>query len=185
MRTKLIAFTLVMALLGGGGFWLYQQDQTPKAKTTGEQLTLVATTSGCSGAGCTGKNPSGLCDDGRTAAAIHTEYGMLELRFSKSCQANWGRFTPYRRTLEYWQGDGYVILPRVTAWNPNEASYGVAKRSFQDSTWSLMVDGTKTACTGVEVLMSRPGGFRPGPGQDEWDFRQRAGPGVLVGNMQE
>ncbi len=54
-----------------------------------------ATTNGCYGASCNGRDPSGLCDDGVTVAAMHVNMGMLELRYSPSCKSNWGRYTPY------------------------------------------------------------------------------------------
>lgn len=44
-----------------------------------------ATTGGCSGAGCNGQDPSGKCDDGVTVAAMAVKDGMLELRYSSSC----------------------------------------------------------------------------------------------------
>src|SRR5476649_1249641 len=59
-----------------------------------------AATHGCYGASCTGLDPTGRCDsDAYTVASIAINadngvyLGQLDLRYSPSCAANWGRFT--------------------------------------------------------------------------------------------
>jgi hypothetical protein len=145
-----VVFALVAALLGGG-FWYYQSHQNI-ASPTSEQITLAGH-DGCYGATCNGKNPSDYCTDGRTVAAMGVYGGMLELRYSRSCKANWARYTPYRRELE-------SLYPRVTVWNPGGTSYKLAHLSmgFNGSSWTEMTDGTKTACTGVEIVVIHQSG---------------------------
>jgi hypothetical protein len=112
----------------------------------------------CYGASCNGANPEGRCShDAKTVGAMHVKDGMLELRWSPSCVANWGRYTPYVRNVT-----GYAlanppigIWARVTVWNPGKASYGTAHNAdlnIYASTWSHMTDGRPKACTGVEVF---------------------------------
>ncbi|MBK3559762.1 DUF2690 domain-containing protein [Streptomyces sp. MBT56] len=119
-----------------------------------------ATTGGCYGASCNGKNPSGTCDDGKTVAAQAVPWGMLELRWSPSCAANWGRYTPYDRSASSLAAMKKGIYARVTAWNPGGPSYGTAYHApgVYGSSWSQMVDGRTTACTGVEVVITNPNG---------------------------
>ncbi|WP_203913051.1 DUF2690 domain-containing protein [Rhizocola hellebori] len=52
-----------------------------------------ANAGGCYGSSCNGRNPQGLCSaDARTAKSVTTPYGVLvELRYSPSCRAAWGR----------------------------------------------------------------------------------------------
>ena len=88
------------------------------------------------------------------------KYGILELRYSPSCQSNWGRYTPYNRDAWYWAKQGVGIWARVTVWNPGGPSYDTAYHATDvtGSSWSKMVDGTKEACTGVEVYFSKKNG---------------------------
>lgn len=110
--------------------------------------------SGCYGASCNNLNPAGRCDsDAMTVGVFDVPHGRLELRYSPSCAANWGRYTPYKRDVLS-LGKGKVqIWPRVTVWNPGEPSYNVAQTQLDPfkSWWTNMTDGTKVACTGVEV----------------------------------
>lgn len=113
-----------------------------------------AATGGCYGAGCNGLDPAGRCDgDAITVASKDITSGVLELRYSRSCAANWGRYLSYRKVFEI-----VSSRPRVTAWNPGGPSYGQAHRDAkmfnESSNWSYMVDGTQTACTGVGIESS-------------------------------
>jgi hypothetical protein len=158
MRTKWIVSMLIAVLVGGGGYWYYQHKYRHVANPTSEKLALVAYTGGCYGGSCNGKDPSDYCTDGRTVAAMKAPDGMLELRYSPSCRANWGRYTPYGRNVGYYTKYQQTIYARVTAWNPGGQSYGTAHRSWVNSTWSRMADGRGTACTGVEVVIINQGG---------------------------
>lgn len=119
-----------------------------------------ANAAACYGASCNGLDPEGRCShDAKTVASMAVTDGMLELRWSPSCVANWGRYTPYWRTVVDYRAanppHGIGIWARVTAWNPGKSSYSSAHDSDINpfaSSWSQMTDGTVTACTGVEVI---------------------------------
>lgn len=120
-----------------------------------------AGTGGCYGSGCNGLDPMGRCDgDAITVRAMDVGDGMLELRYSRSCVANWGRYTPYRRTVTNLAmlNPSVGIWARVTVWNPGKPSYGTAHHAglnIYESTWSFMTDGRPVACTGVEQVYVR------------------------------
>ena len=126
---------------------------------TGVAITPApALAAACYGSGCDGLDPEGRCSgDAQTVASMAVTDGMLELRWSPSCVANWGRYTPYWRTVA-----GYAlanppigIWARVTVWNPGMPSYGSAHDADINpfaSSWSQMTDGRLRACTGVEVV---------------------------------
>ncbi len=145
--------TALVILLLAVGVTVAQQQPTSSL-----QIALVANTSGCYGASCHSKNPSRLCDDGITVASKAVVDGMLELRYSPSCKSNWGRYTPYWNTATGYTATGTTLHARVTAWNPNGPSVNSAHSDttwYQFGTsWSQMVDGTKAACTGVELRYS-------------------------------
>lgn len=116
-----------------------------------------AGTHGCYGSSCKGLNPVGRCDsDAVTVKAIHVKDGLLELRWSPSCVANWGRYTPYSRTVDAYAVSGIVIHASMIAWNPAGQFYPTAHHAVAlgGSSWSQMVDGRWTACTAVEVVHS-------------------------------
>lgn len=116
----------------------------------------------CYGASCTGRNPQGTCNgsDAKTVGAMNVNLagqnqGMLELRWSPSCVANWGRFTPYWRWESGLAESEIAIFARVTVWNPGAPSQGTAYNAryfVGESTYSFMTDGRPRACTGVEVF---------------------------------
>lgn len=121
----------------------------------------TAAAASCSGASCAGKDPekAGCLDGARTIGAMDVQgRGMLELRYSPVCKANWGRFS------SYWRADAFGAISegtsyaRVTAWNPGGPSQGLAswRQGLGASWWSRMVDGNKKACTGVELFASSP-----------------------------
>lgn len=125
----------------------------------------MAATGGCYGSECAGLDPAGMCDgDAITVASqaittYHGYAGQLELRYSPSCAANWGRFAPARGATEAARvllGAPVPAFGRVTVWNPNGHSQGWAQRASWpwESDWTNMVDGTIKACTGVEVFYS-------------------------------
>jgi len=113
-----------------------------------------AATGGCYGASCNGLDPTGRCDgDAVTVASKDIGSGVIELRYSKSCAANWGRYLSYRNFFQT-----VHTRPRVTSWNPGGHSYRQAHLGTElfseSSNWSQMVDGTKEACTGVGIESS-------------------------------
>ena len=119
-----------------------------------------ASAAACYGASCNGLDPEGRCShDAKTVGAMAVTDGMLELRWSPSCAANWGRYTPYWRTVVGFQtlNPPVGIIARVTVWNPGQPSQGTANADINPfaSTWSKMTDGRPAACTGVEVYHNR------------------------------
>lgn len=116
-----------------------------------------AATGDCYAAGCNGLDPSGRCDgDAITVASVAVPDGQLDLRYSRSCVANWGRYTPYARDASFFAAQGKGIYARMTAWNLGGSSYGTAYHptDVYGSSWSQMVDGRWAACTGVEVVIT-------------------------------
>jgi hypothetical protein len=131
-----------------------------------------AATHGCYGASCTGLDPTGRCDgDAYTVASIAIDAGLymgqLDLRYSPSCAANWGRFTSAsgaRDITLFLAGQPYPFGGRVTAWNPGgpsqqpvQSDYACNGAPFTSCTvWSRMVDGRGRACVGVEPFTDSP-----------------------------
>lgn len=114
----------------------------------------------CYGASCNGLDPEDRCGhDAKTVGSMAVPDGILELWWSPSCVANWGRYTPYWRTVTAYRAmnlpHGIGIWARVTVWNPGKQSYSSAHDSDINpfaSSWSQMTDGRPKACTGVEVV---------------------------------
>lgn len=134
---------------------------TPNANASG--------VGGCKGSECTGRSPVGLCDgDAKTVASIavipehmRAYAGQLDLRYSPSCKANWGRFTAAQnRSLVFslFKKDTMFPFGRVTVWNPGEPSQdavdGTLNSGLAGTSYTAMVDGTRAACTGVEIYYS-------------------------------
>jgi hypothetical protein len=156
-RTTRRLFRLVAAIVMAGVIGLFVIPASPASATA---------TGKCYGASCTGLDPTNRCDgDAYTVYSMGLtsgpQYaGQLDLRYSPSCKANWGRFTAptgLREATLFSAGSPVPISGRVTAWNPGGPSQGtiqgnVARLSFRGyTTWSRMVDGRGTACTGVEI----------------------------------
>lgn len=116
----------------------------------------------CYGAGCNGIDPEGTSctEDAYSVLAMDVQGdGMLELRYSPSCKANWGRFSVYTRADLFGAVSGTAISHAdLYVWNLDQPLYGVAEGS---TWWTTMVDGTIIACTGVELIAqdTSPGGY--------------------------
>lgn len=175
-------------------------EQTRKIKEIGRQLLTsaiaigVAATSflsnpskaeagigGCAGwkGECNGKDPMGLCDsDAQTVASVaisahetNVYLGQLELRYSDSCKANWGRFSMAsgpRELIAKTLDRPRATNGRVTVWNPGSQSYGVVGKNAL-TYWSAMTDGSKAACTGVEAY-SATGYSAPDTKSNGWTW---------------
>lgn len=115
-----------------------------------------ASAAACYGSTCNGKNPDGLCSgDAITVRSMDVRgEGMLQLRYSPSCKANWGKFWFYWRTEAGYLLSDVHMHARVTVWNPGKTSYGTAHYAtgLGGSYWSYMTNGILTACTGVEIV---------------------------------
>lgn len=114
-----------------------------------------ASAAACYGTSCNGLDPNNRCNgDAVNAKAMDVKgEGMLQLRYSPSCKANWGRFTFYTRIESGYLVAGIIVHARVTVWNPGKPSYGTAHYAtfIGESSWSYMTNGLITACTGVEI----------------------------------
>lgn len=93
---------------------------------------------GCYGASCNGQDPAamGCAGDAYTPAHINTAQGFIELRYSPSCAANWGRITSSYSGQWVWVqntfGNSYQ------AWVPGGGN----------AVWTPMVNGTVAARAG-------------------------------------
>jgi hypothetical protein len=111
----------------------------------------------CYGVGCTGLNPMGRCDsDAKTIGAMDINGdGMLQLRWSRKCNASWGRFSTYTRAVKHG-----LTHTRAAAWNPGGKSQGWAGTQYgpwgEATHWTKMVTGTKRSCTGIELIWGEP-----------------------------
>lgn len=140
---------LIAAVLGAVGLTV----ATPSAVSAADNK--------CYGASCNGRNPADYCAaDAITVGSTYVNSGVLELRYSEKCAANWGRYTPWRRTLMFYFYKGWYLHPRMTVWNPGGTSYGLAYVGHPypvyeliGTSWTKMTDGTVEACTGIEVII--------------------------------
>lgn len=124
----------------------------------------------CYGDECIGLNPAETtcASDAVTIGAMAVHGGMLDLRWSESCNSAWGRwsFTDLHDIGANTSSTG-VSHARVTAWNPGKESQGTGYDGKDNmsgdwiarSWWSNMISAETTACTGVEVV--RQGGPPP------------------------
>lgn len=160
MRRFWFAVLAFLLVVGGVLGWM-----KIRSENSGPHVEL-ATSRGCYGQSCNGKNPEGVCGDGRSVASKDINgMGLLELRYSRSCKANWGRFTPYTSALPWVANTS--LWARVTAWNPGGTSYQTAHHSMgEGSSWSFMTDGGPKACTGVELYALSSSGLRGGVDED-------------------
>lgn len=113
----------------------------------------------CYGFTCADLDPASTncVNDAKTIGAMNVNGdGMLELRWSRSCNASWGRFSTYRRAELYGSlTDSGISYARVTAWNPYHESKPVAGSAYDGLThtwWTAMVSGSVRSCTGVELV---------------------------------
>lgn len=120
----------------------------------------AAASSTCYGESCVGLNPAltSCANDAKTIGAMDVMgSGMLELRWSRSCNASWGRFSTYwLYDITNASAKTGISYARVTAWNPGQPSQEVIESrtgTFTGSTyWTGMVSGDTWSCTGVELL---------------------------------
>lgn len=112
----------------------------------------------CEGRECVGLDPSATScvDDAKTIAAIDVEDdGMLDLRWSKACNAGWARFTTYRRAELFGYSGSGLSHVYVSTWTDqgDEDSVGIGgvMQPFSGTSWwSRMVDfGRPEVCVGV------------------------------------
>lgn len=146
---------------------------------SGDRTSTVTTgaTPTCTTVDCYGLDPSktNCVDDAKTIAAEDVGSGMLEERWSKNCQAAWGRYTPYRRPELFGLvfGGPTISWARVTAWIDGVESVETAGSVFAvdgSTYWSGMVPGNVKACVGVEPYSSLPTPSGAPPSNDSLGF---------------
>lgn len=112
----------------------------------------------CYGSECVGLNPADtICgDDATTIGAMDAHGGMLELRWSPTCNSAWGRYSYTDiSALGEIASTTDVSHAKVTVWNPGEESQGGGHKSgdwIGRSWWTNMISAETEACTGVEVV---------------------------------
>lgn len=123
----------------------------------------------CYGPTCTSLSPTGLCDgDAKTIGAMDVAHeGMLELRWSRWCNASWGRFSTYWRSSASGAKSGVgLTYARVTSWNPGGTSQPIVGSAYGifggASWWTRMVDGSRRSCTGVELIVGQEADTKTG-----------------------
>lgn len=99
----------------------------------------AAHAAGCHALSCNGVDPAaaGCAGDAYTVASVNTPQGLVELRYSPSCVANWARISNSSPGTWFWAQDcnnGY-----------NQQFY---LPSGYTSGWTYMVDGTPAARAG-------------------------------------
>lgn len=106
----------------------------------------------CYAASCNGLNPAAtICqNDARTVAESGDPMGAMELRYSPTCRAAWGRFkisTPYGSRIEIKNTLGSKY---TTYGNGKFYSFMVNDKDIQAwacGMWPSEFGGTNTACT--------------------------------------
>ena len=68
----------------------------------------------------------------------------IEVRYSRSCNAAWGRLVVY---------SGYNVGFALSAWNPNTPSVGAVGHSG-NTTWTAMIDGSPLDCAGSQFYVN-------------------------------
>ncbi|MFJ8569080.1 DUF2690 domain-containing protein [Streptomyces sp. NPDC093514] len=113
----------------------------------------VAAAPSCVGAACNGKNPANTTcqNDARTVAESSDPMGAMELRYSPSCRAAWGRFkinapSGARIEIKNSQGKKYTTNGRGTFYSVMINDKDV--KAWACGIWPSEFGGTNTACTG-------------------------------------
>jgi hypothetical protein len=132
-------------------------------------------TDNCYGSSCVGLDPANTtcANDAKSIASKDIPgYGLLEMRWSRSCNAGWARYTNYA-TLGGWIPNvAGVNHAYVSAWTDQgtQDSSGLAR--FGNVWWGRMVDfGRPEVCVGtrlyLEAVTSAPSGTT-GPEPLDW-----------------
>jgi Protein of unknown function (DUF2690) len=101
----------------------------------GRALPSTAFAAGCYAAGCNGQDPHAMgCDqDAQTVASVDTSDGLVNLRWSNTCQANWAQV----QNVSTWGINFWVINKAGDKQSYGWGWFGPA------SGWSNMVNGHK------------------------------------------
>ena len=101
----------------------------------------------CYGSTCTGQSPT-LCSSDATSLIVrdftaeNSAHFRVEVRYSRTCNAAWGRLT-------VWSGTNVGFA--LSAWNPGSASQGL---DGPGATWTRMIDGTPQDCAGTQFYVN-------------------------------
>lgn len=122
----------------------------------------------CYGHSCTSLDPIECADDAITVARMdffqQSVGGNLEMRYSRSCNASWARYSPYpeRSDIGMLLGMGGVVDVRPTIWvegEPSQYPVGGTGNGWNDpsgSIWTGMVDGSVKNCMGIDFRTAVP-----------------------------
>lgn len=120
----------------------------------------------CIGSGCVGLDPaSTTCvNDAKSIASKDIPgYGLLEMRWSKSCNAGWARFIKYFVLVDGVGGNATIQRAYVSAWTDQGTQDNADMMSFNSVWWGRMVDfGRPEVCVGTRLYLNgqsdRPSG---------------------------
>lgn len=139
IRLKATRFLMSLVMLVGSGAGLLVATAQP------------ASAADCDSATCAGRDPSvtSCAGDGRTILfrdfkAENYASFRIEVRYSPSCRAAWGRLT-------VWSGNSVGFA--LSAWNPNSPSVGTVGRNGNMS-WTRMIDGVPPDCAGSHFYVN-------------------------------
>jgi hypothetical protein len=130
LKSKIRRMTLIGAVVAATFF---------STAFTAEAKTKV----GCYGAGCNGKGPVAMgCErDARTLAKAWNDGVLVELRYSKACNARWARTT--NASGQYAIAHAYLGTGSITL-----------RASDERMTWSFMWSRKIRACGSVDYVAS-------------------------------
>lgn len=138
IRRTLVAIALVAATVTIG---------TPSASATDS----------CYGSSCVGLDPSNTtcANDAKSIASKDIpHYGLLEMRWSRSCNAGWARFIKYTTLFGAAPGIYSVQDAYVSAWTDRGTQDNIGMLSLNDVWWGRMVDfGRPEVCVGTRLTM--------------------------------
>lgn len=150
----------------------------------------------CYGASCRDLDPSEtVCADDAftlysmeaTTPAGSSSWGILEMRYSRTCHATWVRFTPWSGLRSWLQNlaGGAEVAGSPWVWREGvaDAPRGYAGQSSilnpEVSYWTSMVDATGRTCMSVDVYETE---FSQSGGPWDWEPRPSQGGRNDLGN---
>lgn len=105
----------------------------------------------CDRTSCVGRDPSTTSCAGDARTILFRDYRAenyasfrIEVRYSPSCRAAWGRLT-------VWSGSNVGFA--LSAWNPNAPSVGTVGGNGNTS-WTAMIDGVPADCAGSHFYVN-------------------------------
>jgi hypothetical protein len=150
---KLACVLAVLMIVVGLLVGCNSKDTTmPSSPAADLEANDAAAKAGCSGSSCEGYDPNskGCGSDAYTVASKYlysgsTQVGLVELRYSPSCNANWARVSRYQGSVSY-------PLKAEAVGNPS--GYQATQLSGSYSVYSNMIDGNKSVAACGMVCMN-------------------------------